>query len=86
MESALIIVKEALSEVLKVPIDSIQDDSDIYQEYGIDSLSAVKTLALLDQRLDIEIPDENLHEIRTPRDLANVVAVCLDEKGRQISI
>ena len=82
MNQVIETIKEVLAEVLQIDSKSIGDNSDIYNEFGMDSLAAVKTLALLDEKFGIEIPDENLIQIRTPSDLAKLVEACLETQKR----
>ncbi len=84
MDDVLKVVKEVLADVLKIPVEKILDDLDIVACYGMDSFKVINMLALLDERLDVELPDTDLPQIRTPRDLAKLVKKCLDSKEEDL--
>ena len=54
-------IREILAENgrLAVPIDSLDDDSDLFAA-GLDSLAIVNVLMSLEERFDIELPDDML--------------------------
>jgi acyl carrier protein len=82
MDDILKTVKEVIAGVLQVEAEKIPDDVDVYLEYGMDSLTAVKALAILDERLGIQIPDENLEKIKTPKDMAKLIQECLEKRAK----
>lgn len=44
---------------LAVPVDSLQDDADLFAA-GLDSLAIVNVLMSLEETFDIELPDDKL--------------------------
>lgn len=52
----------------------IDFDVNIFEEYGVDSVQAVKLLADVEVEYDIDIPEEQAQKIRTLNDLVRVVS------------
>lgn len=56
-------------------------DADIFQEYGVNSVRAVKLLSTLEVELDIEFPEEEMQEIRTLEDVRKIAQRLLAESS-----
>lgn len=67
-------VKNILSQQLDVEEDSIGMDSRIDDDLGADSLDVVDILMSLEDEFNIEIPDEEIDNIRTVGDLVNYLS------------
>lgn len=74
-------VKEVISEVAKVDPDKLDVEANIYETYGVDSLMAVRAISSLDVQFDIEIPEERVQNVRSIRELVEIVRDELDKKG-----
>jgi len=57
-------VKEIISKIIKIPVARLENDSDLVEEYGMDSLSRVEVLAALEREFDIMIDDSVAIEMR----------------------
>jgi len=57
----------------------IDFDANIFDDYGVDSVQAVKLLADVEVEYDIDIPEEKAQKIRTLNDLARVVGELQEE-------
>lgn len=62
-------VKEILCLQLKVDEDSVSLDSSIIDDLGADSLDVVDIIMTLQDEFDLEIPDEEVENIKTVGDL-----------------
>ncbi len=58
-------VKVILAEQFDVEEDSLQNDTDLQDDLGADSLDVVDLLMSIEDEFDIEIPDEEIENIRT---------------------
>jgi len=74
-------VKEVIAEVAKVEPETLDVDANIYETYGVDSLMAVRAISSLDVRFDIEIPEERVQNVRTIKELTEIVKEELEKKG-----
>ena len=54
--------------------DKIDVDNDIFQELVIDSYEALRLITLLEDEFKVEIPDFELNEARTLRELSKLIA------------
>lgn len=63
-------VKKILSEQFDVEISELNDNTNIEEDLGADSVEVIDLLMSLEDEFQIEIPDEAIDEIRTIGDLA----------------
>ncbi|MBR5314084.1 MAG: acyl carrier protein [Clostridia bacterium] len=66
-------IKQAIADHLCISIDEIDDDSDIFEVLGADSLDGVDLLMTLEEEFDLSIPDEDAVELRTVRKIVNYI-------------
>jgi len=64
-------IKEVVVEQLSVSIDEVKDDAKFVEDLGADSLDVVELVMALEEKFDIEIPDDEAEKIAT---VADVVA------------
>lgn len=64
-------IKEVVVEQLSVSADEVKDDAKFVEDLGADSLDVVELVMALEEKFDIEIPDEEAEKIST---VADVVA------------
>jgi len=61
-------VKEVVVEQLNVSPDEVTEDSKFVEDLGADSLDVVELVMALEEKFDIEIPDEDAEKITTVKD------------------
>jgi acyl carrier protein len=61
-------VKEVVVEQLNVNPDEVKEDSKFVEDLGADSLDVVELVMALEEKFDIEIPDEEAEKIATVAD------------------
>lgn len=66
-------IKTILSEQFSVDESTITPETNIEQDLGADSLDVVDILMSIEDEFEIEIPDEEIDNIRTAGELANYV-------------
>jgi len=66
-------VKEVVVEQLNVNIDEIKEDSKFAEDLGADSLDVVELVMALEEKFDIEIPDEDAEKIATVADAVSFI-------------
>jgi len=64
-------IKEVVVEQLGVNADEVKDDAKFVEDLGADSLDVVELVMALEEKFDIEIPDDEAEKIAT---VADVVA------------
>jgi len=70
-------VKEVVVEQLNVSPDEVKEDSKFADDLGADSLDVVELVMSLEEKFDIEIPDEEAENIATVSD-----AIAFIEKAK----
>ncbi len=66
-------VKVILAEQFDVEEDSITLETDMQDDLGADSLDVVDLLMSIEDEFEIEIPDEEIENIRTVGELVNYI-------------
>lgn len=66
-------VKKILSEQFSVEEDSITANTNIAEDLGADSLDVVDILMSIEDEFEIEVPDEEIENIRTVGELVNCI-------------
>lgn len=61
-------VKEVVVEQLNVNPDEVKEDSKFVEDLGADSLDVVELVMALEEKFDIEIPDEDAEKIANVAD------------------
>ncbi len=64
-------IKEVVVEQLSVSADEVKEDAKFVEDLGADSLDVVELVMALEEKFDIEIPDDEAEKIQT---VADVVA------------
>ena len=63
-------VKDVLAKQLRITKAEINDDANIMEELGADSLDVVEMLMALEEKFNITIPDEDVTSLKTVKDIA----------------
>ena len=66
-------VKTLLSKQLKIELDTIEDDANILDDLGADSLDVVEMLMTLEDEFGIIVPDEDVMGLKTVRAVAEYI-------------
>ncbi len=66
-------VKEVVVEQLDCDPAEVKEDSKFIEDLGADSLDVVELVMALEEKFDIEIPDEDAEKILTVADAINYI-------------
>ncbi|MHC1695946.1 MAG: acyl carrier protein [Eubacteriales bacterium] len=66
-------VKDILAKQLRIEVDTIEDDTNIMEDLGADSLDIVELLMAIEENFGITVPDEDVSTLKTVRDIAEYV-------------
>ncbi len=66
-------VKNLISEQLDVKADDITEASNIQDDLGADSLDVVDLVMALEDEFDIEIPEDQVKNIKTVGDIVKLI-------------
>ncbi|MCW8949272.1 MAG: acyl carrier protein [Sedimenticola sp.] len=73
------IVKTAIANQKMIDADSITLETSL-QDLGVTSLDAITIVYEVEEICDIEVPNDELENLRTVQDIVNGVRVLLDNK------
>lgn len=62
-------VKELLASQLEIDAESINEDTDIINDLGADSLDVAELIMALEDEYGIVVTDESIHEFKTVGDV-----------------
>ncbi len=62
-------IKEVVVEQLSVSADEVKEDAKFVDDLGADSLDVVELVMALEEKFDIEIPDDEAEKIQTVQDV-----------------
>ena len=62
-------IKEVVVEQLSVNADEVKEDAKFVEDLGADSLDVVELVMALEEKFDIEIPDDEAEKIQTVADV-----------------
>ena len=66
-------VKELLAKQLRIEADSIEDDANILDDLGADSLEVVEMLMTIESQYGITVPDDDVPQLKTVRNVAEYI-------------
>ena len=66
-------VKAILAEQFDIDEDTLTDDTDLQEDLGADSLDVVDLLMSIEDEFEVEIPDEEIENIRTLGELVSYI-------------
>jgi acyl carrier protein len=72
-------ISKIVSNQLRAETDTVDEDADIFEDLGADSLDVVEILMAVEESFGITIPEEDVAEIRTVREFADYIESRLEE-------
>ena len=66
-------VKEVIVEQLNVSPDEVKPESRFVEDLGADSLDVVEMIMALEEKFELEIPDEDAEKIKTVQDVVDYI-------------
>lgn len=66
-------IREIIVEQLDVDEDKVTSDASITEDLGADSLDVVDLVMSIEESFDIEIPDEEVENIKTVGDIVKFI-------------
>jgi acyl carrier protein len=67
-------IGEIIDEIAGVPADEVTPDKNFVDDLDIDSLSMVEIAVAAQDKFGVEIPDEQLKDLKTVQDVVNFVS------------
>jgi acyl carrier protein len=76
-------VIHVIAETQRIPLDSISAES-TFEQLKIDSLDGINIIFALENKFDINIPDEGVQNMRSVREVVEGVRKLLEEKKQTV--
>ncbi len=75
-----VVIKKIICEQLGVSIDSIQNEKSISKDFKADSLDKVSLLVAIEEKLQIQISDQQAKNIQTVGDIISAARALTEKK------
>ncbi len=72
-------INKIVSNQLRAETDTVDEDADIFEDLGADSLDVVEILMAVEESFGITIPEEDVADIRTVREFADYIESRIEE-------
>ena len=66
-------VKKIMADHLEISEDEIKLESDFQDDLGVDSLDIFEIVMEIEDEFDLEIPNEDIENVKTVEDLVNYI-------------
>lgn len=76
-------IRSIVAKQLGVESDEVRPDANILDDLGADSLDVVEMVMSLEEAFDIEVPDEDVEEMRTVSDVESYVIRAVGAQAAQ---
>ena len=67
------IVKSRFATIVGLPVQQIDFDADLRDQYGIDSVKALKLISEVEVEFDVDIEQDEARRVRTLNDLVGMI-------------
>ncbi|RLB92344.1 MAG: acyl carrier protein [Deltaproteobacteria bacterium] len=67
-----------IAKELDVPQRSIKDDTSIQEDLGADSLDVINIVMAIENKFNIEIDDDTLHQFNTVANIVDALALVIE--------
>ena len=72
-------IKDMIVDQLDVEADEVTMDANIQEDLGADSLDIVDLVMSLEEEFDVEVPDEEVENIKTVSDIVKFIESHVEE-------
>ena len=66
-------VKKLIAEQLCISVSEIEDDANVIEDLGADSLDVVELLMTFEDEFKVSIPDDRLEELKTVPQIVKLI-------------
>jgi acyl carrier protein len=74
-------VREIFRETLKIQPEKLQADTDLKNDLALDSLDMIEVVYEMEDRFDVQIPEERIQEITTFDQIVEGLHAAIEAKG-----
>lgn len=80
-EEVFNLIREFFVEEFEIPAEKLKPEANLFEDLGLDSIDALDLVGMLEARLDIEVLEEELKQIRTIADVVDYIWAKVDDGG-----
>lgn len=73
MEDLRIKIKEIVADAIDLEVDEFEDEDDIFQQFGIDSVVTFEIVTKIQKKYSISIEDDEIQNIRSVDKIYDVI-------------
>lgn len=73
-EDVVTALKEVLVDKLKVDADSVTEEANLFDDLGLDSIDLMTVVMAIEERFEIEVPDDELEDVTTISQAADLLS------------
>jgi len=77
-------IKSALSAIMEIDAAEIDDEANLAEVLGLDSLQALELVVKLERKYKIEIPQEELRKFKNVNSVTEIVASYIAQPSVQV--
>jgi acyl carrier protein len=66
-------IQQVICEQLKVKPEEVRSETNLIGDLGVDSLDTVELIMALEEKFDVEIPDEDAEKMETVNDVVKYI-------------
>ena len=70
-------IAKLIEEIAEISVSELKDDAKFAEDMGVDSMKALEIVAAVEKKFKIQIPEDKIPTIRTPKDVYNIVEALL---------
>lgn len=67
-------VKKIVADILEVELESVTEDASIIDDLGADSIAVMEIVMELEEELDVEVPTDDILELKTVGDIIEYIS------------
>jgi acyl carrier protein len=76
-------IKEIFEKTLKVSPDRLKPETSLRDELQLDSLDMIEVVYEIEDRFDVQIPEERIQEITTFEEVVSGLQAAIEAKGEE---
>ncbi len=74
-------IRALIADISELPLQDLKDDARFAEDLGIDSMMALEIMSAIEKQYRVIIPEENLVKIRSLKEVLEVAAKYLLDRG-----
>ena len=73
-------IKKLVAEIAEVPVKDVKDNTNFFDDLGVDSMKALEIVAVIEKKYKIVIPEAKIPTIKSVRNIYPFIEKALKKK------